>query len=111
MAQMISGRFEEAQASLRDMMADLGENIPPSLQNKFDLQLGWIALVQENYDLAYEMLSKAISTEDAPAYSGDEVMIMTMAALISDRMGKTEEADRKAADGGTQSAASASEWR
>ena len=95
MTKLVAGRFEEAQSLLRDVMADFGENMPPNLQSNFDVQLGIIALVQGNYPLAYELFSKTISNEDKPAYSGDEVMVLTMASLISRRLNKPEEAEAR----------------
>ena len=88
-----ANRFEEAQTLVREMMADYGESIPPALQRNFDFQLGMIALVQDNYSLAYELLSDAISGEGKPAYSIDELLMLTMASLASQMIGNDLEAD------------------
>jgi hypothetical protein len=90
---MAANRFEEAQALIRDMMTEYGENIPPALQRNFDFQLGMIALVQNNYRLAYSLLSAAISGEGNPAYSIDEILILTMASMVAQMIGNDLEAD------------------
>jgi TolB-like protein/Flp pilus assembly protein TadD len=90
---MVANRFEEAQALIRDMMTEYGENIPPALQRNFDFQLGMIALVQDNYRLAYSLLSAAISGEGNPAYSIDEILILTMASMAAHMIGNDLEAD------------------
>jgi TolB-like protein/Flp pilus assembly protein TadD len=94
---IVAGRFEEAHLLVRDVMAMYGEGMPAALKRKFDLQLGMIALLQENYPLAYELLSMAISEEDKPAYSGEEILIVTMAALASQRIGNDEESEERLA--------------
>jgi uncharacterized protein HemY len=75
------------------MMAEYGENIPPALQRNFDFQLGMIALVQDNYSLAYRLLSAAISGEGKPAYSMDEILTLTLASLAAQMIGNDLEAD------------------
>jgi len=89
---MVSHRFEEAEGVVRDLMAQYGDAIPDPLKRNFNFQLGLIALVQEDYPAARELLTSAISAEDDPAWSGDEIMIVTMASLASDRIGQAEEA-------------------
>jgi TolB-like protein/Flp pilus assembly protein TadD len=92
---MVARRFEEAQTLVRDVMAGYGENIPPALQRRFDFQLGMIALARKDYQLAYNLLNKAISDEENPAYSGDEIMIVTMASLSAQLVGNQEEAEQR----------------
>jgi tetratricopeptide (TPR) repeat protein len=92
---MVARRFEEAQTLVRDVMAGYGENIPPVLQHRFDFQLGMIALARKDYQLAYNLLNKAISDEEQPAYSGDEILIVTMAALSAQLVGNQEEAEQR----------------
>ena len=92
---MAARRFEEAQGLIREQMAEYGENIPAAMQRKFDFQLGMIALVQEDYPRAEQLLSAAISDEDNPAYSGDEIFIVTLASTASRLVGKPEEADER----------------
>jgi hypothetical protein len=50
------------------------------------------ALEREDYAGARELLLTAISDEDELGYSGDEVMIVTLAALATERLGESEEA-------------------
>ena len=89
---LLTGRSEEATALVQDMMQEFGPNMPAALQRNFEFQLGLIATLQKDYDQAYDLFSKAISLEDNPAYSGDEIFIFTMASAMSEIMGKPEEA-------------------
>ena len=95
MSQLFAGRHEEAQSLLSGVIADFGENIPASMQGKINVQLGIIALVQEQYSVAYDLFSKAMSDEDNPAYSGDDIMVITMASLMSKQLGKQDEAEAR----------------
>lgn len=92
---LVSGRFEEAQSLVSEMMQEFGSDVPPGLQRIFDLRLGIIATVREDFDSAYELFSKAISNKDNPAYSGDEIFIFTMTSLLADFAGNTEEAQQR----------------
>jgi hypothetical protein len=92
---MAAGRYEEARSLVREMMAEYGESVPPPLQRSFNFQLGMIAMVQDKYSLAHELLSAAISGEGKPAYSKDEIMIVTMASMASRMIGNAEEADER----------------
>jgi len=92
MALMVSHRLEEAELLVRETMAQSGENLPEPLKRIFHLQLGWIALVREDYAGARELLNSALSDEDDPAYSSEEVMIITLAALASQQLGESDEA-------------------
>lgn len=90
-----SRRFEEAQSLVREMMAEMGEDIPPALQRNFDFQLGMIALVQENYGLAHQLLSTAINDDGKSSYNKNEILIVTMASMASRMIGNEQEADER----------------
>jgi TolB-like protein/Flp pilus assembly protein TadD len=92
MTLMVSRRYEEAETFVRELMAELGDGIPDSLKRNFSYQLGLIALARGDYAGARDLLVSAISDEDDPAYSGDEVMIVTMAAWATAELGEVEEA-------------------
>jgi TolB-like protein/Flp pilus assembly protein TadD len=92
MALMVSKRLEEAELLVREVMAQSGDKLPEPLQRIFHWQLGFIALVREDYAGARELLLRAINDEDEAAYSGDEVMVVTLAALATERLGESEEA-------------------
>jgi Flp pilus assembly protein TadD len=92
MALVVSRRYEEAELLLREQMAQFGDNMPEALQRKFNLQLGMIAMVRGEYAQARDLLVSAISPEDDPAYSGDEIMTVTMAALATKLVGEDEAA-------------------
>jgi TolB-like protein/tetratricopeptide (TPR) repeat protein len=92
MTLIVSRRYEEAESLVRDMRAEAGEALPETMQRNFDQQLGLIALIRGDFASARDLLVSAISDEDASAYSGDEVMVITMAALASEQLGQSEEA-------------------
>lgn len=92
MTLLVSRRYEDAESLLREQMDQFGDSLPDALKRRFDFQLGMIAMIRGDYVLARELLVAAISEEDAPAYSGDEVMRVTMAALATELLGESEEA-------------------
>lgn len=92
MTLMVERRYEEAESMIRDQIAQSGESLPEALQRRFNFQLGLIALVQGDYPNARELLVSAISEDDAPAYNGDEIMTVTMAALATEKVGESEAA-------------------
>jgi len=92
MALIVARRYEEAELLLRDQMAQFGDSMPEALQRKFNFQLGMIAMLRGDHALARDLLVSAISKEDDPAYSGDEVMTITMAALAAELLGEKEAA-------------------
>ena len=94
MTLVVSHRYEEAQALVRELMAQLGDGAPEALMRNFNFQLGMIALVRGDNAGARELLVAAISDEDDPAYSGNGVMIVTLAALATEQLGEPEEAAR-----------------
>ena len=94
MTLVVSHRYEEAETLVRELMAQLGDGAPEALKRNFNFQLGMIALVRGNYTGARELLVAAISEEDDPAYSGNGVMIVTLAALATEQLGEPEEAAR-----------------
>jgi len=92
MTLLVDRRYEEAELLLRDQMAEFGDNMPDALQRRFNFQLGMIALARGDHALARDLLVAAISDEDDPAYSGDKVMTITMAACATELLGETEAA-------------------
>jgi len=92
---LLTGRLEEAQSLVQNMMAEFGGEVPAGLQSNFDLQLGMIAALKADYQLAYEYFNRAISNEDNPAYSGNEILVFTMASLMSRQAGKPDEAQAR----------------
>jgi TolB-like protein/Flp pilus assembly protein TadD len=92
MTLMVSKRLEEAELLVREVMAQSGDNLPEPLQRILHWQLGMIALERGDFAGARELLISAISDEDDKAYSGDDVMIVTLAALATEQLGETAEA-------------------
>jgi tetratricopeptide (TPR) repeat protein len=92
MTLMVSKRLEEAELLVREVMAQSGDNLPEPLRRIFHWQLGMIALEREDYAGARELLLAVINDDDEGAYSGDEVMIVTLAALAMEQLGESAEA-------------------
>jgi len=89
---MVMNRFEEAESMVRELMAQHGDNMPESLKRNFNFQLGMIAMVRGDFPTARELFMSAVDEEDGAAWSGDEIMIVTMASLAAQQVGETEEA-------------------
>ena len=92
MTLMVSQRYEEAEMLVREQLASFGDTLPDGLKRRFNFQLGLIALVRKEYATARNLLMSAISDEDDPAYSGEEVMTVTMAALATEMLGEPDNA-------------------
>ena len=98
MTLMALHRFEEAETLVRDLMSEYGDSLPDALRRKFNFQLGMIAFVRDDFPRAYSLFSEAIGDEDQRAYSGEEIWGFTMASLVSEIVGKHEEAESRLAD-------------
>jgi TolB-like protein/Flp pilus assembly protein TadD len=92
MTLLVSRRYEEAERLVREQLISLDDELPAAMKREFDFQLGMIALVKGEFQRAHDLLISAISDEDDPAYSGNQVKVVTMAALASERIGSSEEA-------------------
>jgi len=92
MTLMVARRYEEAETRVRESMRQMGDNLPPALQRRFNFQLGMIALVRGDSSEARRLLTEAISEQEQLTYSGDDVMIVTLAALASQQVGAGQEA-------------------
>ena len=92
MVLMVSKRFEEAEQLVRELKAGFGDDLPGALQRRFDFQLGLLAMIQEEFPVAREYLVAALSEEDNPAWSGDEIMTLTLASLALERTGEGAQA-------------------
>jgi TolB-like protein/Flp pilus assembly protein TadD len=98
MTLMVLHRFEEAETLVRDLMSEYGDSLPDAMRRNFNFQLGMIAFAREDFPRAYSLFSEAIGDEDQRAYSGEEVWGFTMASLVSEIVGKHEEAESRLAD-------------
>ena len=90
---IVRKRYEEAESLLREQMAEYGEQLPDALKRKFNMQLGLIAMVRGDVPKARGLLVSALPEDDEPTYSGDEIMILTLAALATDEMGDEQAAE------------------
>ncbi len=89
---LVAGRFEEAERLVREMMAGAGEDIPGSLRHMFNLQLGMIALAKDNLPLAAQFLNTAFNEEEDQSYDTTEILTLTLASLVSKKLGQDEAA-------------------
>jgi Flp pilus assembly protein TadD len=89
---LVNRRFEEAESLVRELMDEYGENIPENLQRNFNFQLGFIAMIRGDFRTANTLLTSAVGDEDDPAWSGDEIMRVTMASLAAQYVGETNTA-------------------
>jgi TolB-like protein/Flp pilus assembly protein TadD len=87
---MVTRRYEEAETMVREQMARFGSNLPDALRRGFNFQLGMIALVKGDYANARRLLTAAIDDSENPAYNGEQVMAVTLAALATDLIGDSE---------------------
>jgi TolB-like protein/Flp pilus assembly protein TadD len=89
---MAAHRYEEAEALVRELMQQMGEGPPETLQRRFNFQLGMIAMVRSDFPEARRLLVNAISEGEQSAYNGWEIEVVTLASLASQQVGATEEA-------------------
>jgi len=89
---MVSHRYEEAEALVRELKQQFGDGIPEAQRRNFNYQLGMIALVRSDYPQAHRFLMAALSEEEQPAYSGHDVTVVTLASLASKLAGEDDQA-------------------
>ena len=92
MTLMVSHRYEEAEALVRELKQQFGDALPESQERDFNYQLGMISLVRSDFPQARQYLLAAISEQDQLAYSGREVTVVTLASLASKLAGENDEA-------------------
>ncbi len=91
---LVSGRFEEAERLVQELMTEAGEDLPDAMRQMFNLQLGMIELAKGNLPLAAKHLNAAIEDEEVGAYDNDQILALTLASLVSGKLGQDEEAAR-----------------
>jgi TolB-like protein len=87
MVLLVTRRFEEAESLVREMRAEYDEAIPDAVRRRFDMQLGMLAMIRNDFATAREHLAAAVSEEDNPAWGGDDIMVLTLASLAMERTG------------------------
>ena len=90
---LVTKRFEEAERLVRELRAEYDDSIPEQIQRRFDMQLGMLAMIREDFATAREHLTAAISEEDTPAWGGDEIMVLTLASLALEQTGEQQQAE------------------
>ncbi|MBT8040888.1 MAG: tetratricopeptide repeat protein [Gammaproteobacteria bacterium] len=89
---VVSKRFEKAERLVKDFRAEFGEDVPEYMGRHFSFRLGLLAMIRRDYAAARDFLNAAMSREEAPAWSGDEVMILTLGSEAHRRTGDPEQA-------------------
>jgi TolB-like protein/Flp pilus assembly protein TadD len=89
---MVSHRYEEAEAMVRELKQQSGDRLPESQARAFNYQLGMIALVRGDYPQARQFLMSALGEKDQSAYNGHDVTVLTHASLASKLAGDDEQA-------------------
>jgi len=87
---LLSGRFEEAERLSQEMMAAGGEDPPGSVRQMLNLQLGMIALAKSNLPVAARYLNAAYSEEEKQGYDNTEILTLTLASLVSKKLGQDD---------------------
>jgi tetratricopeptide (TPR) repeat protein len=98
MTLMVARRYEEAETLVREWIAEAGDDLPETMKRRFDFQLGMIAIIRGDLPRARDLLISAINDDEVLAYSGDAVMVVTLAALASEQLGDTETAEEMLSD-------------
>lgn len=89
---VVSKRFEKAEQVVKELKAEYGDDVPEYMRRHFNFRLGLLAMIREDFPAARDYLNAAMSREDAPAWSGDEVMILTLGSEAQRLTGDTEQA-------------------
>ena len=89
---VVSKRFEKAERVVRELMAAAGEDAPEYMRRHLEFQLGLLAMIRRDFQSAREHLAAAVNGEDAPAWSGDEIMVRTLGSLAYQHTGDDEQA-------------------
>jgi tetratricopeptide (TPR) repeat protein len=95
---LVSGRFEEAESLVKELMKDAGEELPGVLRKAFNMQLGMVALAGNNLPLASRYLNTAIGEEESQSYDSTEILTLTLASLVSGKLGQSEAAETQLAN-------------
>jgi TolB-like protein/Tfp pilus assembly protein PilF len=90
---MQNRRFEEAESMVRERIAEFGNQLPDALRRKFNIQLGFIAMLRGDFSAASELLG-AVAREEIGAWDQDEIMVATLASLAAEQMGQSGESAR-----------------
>jgi TolB-like protein/Flp pilus assembly protein TadD len=89
---LVTRRFEEAERLAREVMADAGEDPPAALQRMFKLHLGMIALAKQDLPTAAQYLDLAISAQEKDGFDNDEILTLTLASMVAQRLGNDAQA-------------------
>lgn len=89
---VVSKRFEKAERVVREMKAEAGEDSPDYTQRYLESRLGLLAMIRGDFGAAREHFNAAVDREDPLAWSGDEIMSLTLGSLAHRETGDSEQA-------------------
>jgi TolB-like protein/Flp pilus assembly protein TadD len=89
---MVSHRYEEAEALVRQLQKQFGDALPEAREREFNYQMGMISLIRSEFPQARQFLLAAIGESDQATYSGHDVTVVTLASLASEQVGERDEA-------------------
>jgi len=92
---MLTGRLEEAEQLVREMIAAAGEDPPPMLQREFQLQNALLALARQDWAKAESELAASLEGETTPGYHMDRILAMSLAVVTARRLGDTKSAEQR----------------
>ncbi|MGH8034206.1 MAG: hypothetical protein ACREO9_03195, partial [Lysobacterales bacterium] len=92
---LVTGRYEEAERLVRETMEGAGENLPDALNQAFNMQLGLIALARLDYPAARQFFEVAIGTDEDAAFGMDQILVLTLSALVSRHLGDEATATKR----------------
>ncbi len=95
---LVSGRVEEAERLTRELMEQVGDDLPKALVRAFNVQLGMVALAKDDLPAANNHLSLAIGDGEYMGYDTDALLVITLASMVSQRLGNQTQAEERLVD-------------
>jgi TolB-like protein/Tfp pilus assembly protein PilF len=98
MSLLVTGRLEEAERLTRELMQQVGDNLPQALARAFNVQLGMLALARDDLAAADRHLTLAMGDGEPMGYDTDQMLVITFAAMVSQRLGNQTQAEERLVD-------------
>ena len=89
---LVSGRLEEAERVVHEQYGDSIDSLPDRFQRFYYFQMGMISLVKGDLISARDNFEQAISLVDSPGFDGDQLLSLTLASFLNQRLGDSERA-------------------
>ncbi len=91
---LVSGRIEEAERVVREQYGESIADLPDRFQRFYHFQMGMISVVKGDLVSARDSLELAINFDDSQSFDGDQLITLTMASFLNDRLGDSERAEQ-----------------